>query len=423
MSMNDEFPRRQNNEPIEPVDFGSTPKRRSEPPQKPAEERMAPPKKTAPKKIRKIQNRWGRAFVISLGLVGVSVFLAFFALDSASDLFGLNQPDKQIEITVKPKMSSSQIVKELEKNNVITKGFTFKLYSLVSGSISNFKPGVYILNSNMSYDEIIITLSKGDAVKKIEKITFYEGMSAREIADLLEEKLVCDGDEFLKYISTAEIEYEFAQKIPNDEKRFRKFEGYLFPDTYEFYVGEKVESVANRFFSNFSNKMTEDLYAKMKNMNMTLDQTITLASMIQEEASLKEEMGKVSSVFHNRLDNPSVYPTLDSDVTIFFVEKDIKPYLDKQNQEMYDAYNTYECKGLPVAPISNPGIEAIEAALNPEQTDYYFFVTDKTGKYYYSKTLAEHNQNVRAAARVDDQVAAENKKNSSSSSSSSSSSN
>lgn len=404
--------------PIEPVNFRKPP-RREEPvkrsPVLPPDEPSSPKRKFSeqkgpPKRPKKIQNRWGRAFLISFALIGVAIFLAFFAIESANDLFGLNQEDRQIEVVITDKMSSSQIVNELEKKGVITQELTFKLYAMLGGSSSKFQAGTYLLNSNMSYDEIIIALKTGDSVKTVVKVTFYEGMSMREIANLLEEKEVCSAQEFLEFMDTASFEYDFEQKLPKDDKRFRKYEGYLFPDTYEFYVGESPSRVAKRFLSNFENKITDELNAKMKNMNLTLDQTITLASIIQEEASAPEQMANVSSVFHNRMASEGTFPRLESDVTIFYVEKDIKPYLDKHNQPMYDAYNTYVCEGLPVGPICNPGMDAIEAALNPADTNYLFFVTDKSGKFYFAETADEHYRNVRTAAKVDETIAAEKAK-------------
>lgn len=135
----------------------------------------------------------------------------------------------------------------------------------------------------------------------------------------------------------------------------------------------------------------------MKEMGLSLEETLTLASLIQAESGQSQQMRKVSSVFWNRLDKSSQFPNLQSDVTINYVEKNIKPFDKTKNQNMYDAYNTYKCQGLPVAPICNPGLEAIEAALYPEDTKYFYFLTDKEGNFYYAKTLKEHNQNRKKA--------------------------
>ena len=129
--------------------------------------------------------------------------------------------------------------------------------------------------------------------------------------------------------------------------------------------------------------------------------------MIQAEAGGGgyKEMCYVSSVFHNRLDHPEVVTgMLQSDVTIFYVNDNIKPYLNYTDQDMYDAYNTYKCIGLPVGAICNPGLDAIQAALNPEETDYYYFLTDDSGKFYYARNQAEHEYNDAAAAQVNAQL-------------------
>ncbi len=346
--------------------------------QNPQDRRRRPSRK--PSKV-------SRRLLTIAAVVGVSIFLAVFALQSFSDLFGLNQKDQQIEITVESGMSSRQIINLLKDEGVISQKLTFQLYAGLRNSTSKFKPGVYLLNSNMSYDEIIVALQTGNEKQNTIRITFPEGMTLREIANLLEEKGVCKAQDLYSYLETANLEekYEFVEKIPKGGNRFRRFEGYFFPDTYDFFLGESPERVTARFLDNFESKITNEMYAQMKNQNLTLDEAITLASMVQEESSGHEEMGRVSSVFHNRLDNSVTYPRLQSDVTIFYVNRDIKPFLQVNNQEMYDAYNTYKCTGLPVGPVCNPGIDAIKAALYPEDTDYYFFLTDATGKFYYAK--------------------------------------
>ncbi len=271
-------------------------------------------------------------------------------------------------------------------------------------SDNSFKAGVYQLNSNMSYDEIIIELRTGHIVEKIEKrLTFYEGMKVSEIAKLLEENFVCSAEEFITYINTDDFEYEFYEKLPeNMDYRYYKLEGYVFPDTYDFFENESVESVADKFFANFDYRVSDELKARMQEMGMTIDETVILASIIQAEANSVDNMKLISSVFHNRLDSGNYMPFLQSDVTIFYVEKELIP-LDKRNDDnYYAAYNTYERRGLPVGAICNPGLDAIEAALYPADTDYYYFVSDKNGEFYYATTFEQHQQNVYKASQVGD---------------------
>ncbi|WMJ83489.1 endolytic transglycosylase MltG [Oscillospiraceae bacterium LTW-04] len=342
----------------------------------------------------------GMALLVSVLLVlGAAGFLAFFAISSATDLLAFGKEDRQIEVTIENGMSVNQIAQLLGEKGVVEQPLTFRLYAALRKKDNDFQAGSYVFNSNMSYDRIITALRSGDIIKEEVTITFYEGMTLREIAASLEENKVCSAEDFISYTQTSELPYEFVDMMPENDLRFYRLEGYLFPDTYDFYVGENVQSVAKKFLKNFQNRIMPELYSKIQDAGMTLDEVITLASVIQKEAGNPDEMSMVSSVFHNRIDDVGAgLPMLQSDVTIFYVENDIKPYQSRATQEVYDAYNTYVCKGLPVGPICSPGLDAIKAAINPEESQNYFFVTDINGKYYYSKTLDEHYANVRRAA-------------------------
>ncbi len=324
-----------------------------------------------------------------------------FVLESANDLFGLNQPDEKIEVVVTEKMSSGQIVKLLETKGVVKKPLTFRLYAGFKKALDKFKPGSYVLNSNMSYDEIIMLLKAGDTTIQTTSVTFYEGMTTWEIAKRLEENNVCSAQEFVDVLNTADFSsYEFVGMIPEEELRYQKLEGYLFPDTYEFYIDDSPERVAKKFFNNFQNKISDELLDRMKDLNLTLYETLTFASVVQGEAGQIDEMKRVASVFWNRFESDGAYPRMESDVTRDYVNYFIKPYLNITNQDMYDAYNTYVCEGLPVAPVNNPGIDAIRATLYPDETPYNFFVTDINGKFYYSVTFQEHSKKVAEARKV-----------------------
>ena len=334
-------------------------------------------------------------------LLCVSTAIAVYAIRSASDMFGLNQEDRDIDVVIENGMGVSQIAQLLSDKGIVTHPGAFKAYVGLRAKGVPLQAGEYVLNSNMSYDQIIAVLRAGDVVRDEVRLTFYEGMTMREIARQLEENNVCDADEFIDYVESADFEYEFCQLIPENELRFRRMEGYLFPDTYDFYQGETVASVAKKFLRNFSNRVYSELYDEIRDAGMTLDEAVTLASIIQKEASNEQEMATVSSVFHNRMENTAAgLPMLQSDVTINYVEDDIKVYQTRTTQEIYDAYNTYVCRGLPAGPICSPGLAAIKAAIHPAETNYYFFVTDVNGVYYYGRTLDEHNANVYTASRV-----------------------
>lgn len=352
---------------------------------------------------KRSESRWFRAIVMVLATVAFCGFLAVFILQSALELFGLNQEDRQIEVTIPQNPTIASITNVLANAGVIEQSLTFRIYASIQGD-EVYHPGEYVFNTNMGYDEILTALRTEDTQKEEVTITFIEGWNVYEIATKLEEERVCDAEEFLEHLQTGEFSYEFMDQLPVNALRFRKLEGYIFPDTYDFYVGENVDSVARKFLRNFDQKVTAGMRKKMLENNMTLDEAITLASVIQKETGGIggiDEMRRVSSVFHNRMELKAEYPKLQSDVTRDYATKFIIPFHDQRNQPMYDAYNTYECEGLPVGPICSPSLDAIEAAITPDDTPYFYFVTDVEYKFYYATSLQEHNQNIATASKVE----------------------
>ncbi len=230
------------------------------------------------------------------------------------------------------------------------------------------------------------------------RITFPEGYTALQIANLLEEKEVCTASEFLEVAKALPPQYSLTADIKNADSRIFALEGYLFPDTYDFYIGEGAQNALWRFLKNSENKITQEDFDRAKELNFTIDEVITLASIIQSEAGNPAEMKKVSSVFHNRL--KSQYNKLESDVTILYIKDKLSTIItqDEERQKYYKLYSTYSIGGLPIGAICNPGRTAITAALYPDDTDYYFFVTDKnTNEYYYAKSFEQHKKNCKTA--------------------------
>lgn len=225
------------------------------------------------------------------------------------------------------------------------------------------------------------------------RVTFPEGSTVSQIAILLEENGVCSAADFMAEANNPLNLEGFGFEIPDQGNRAFLLEGYLFPDTYEFYRSESASSAIKRFLKNSAAKFDESIVARCGELGYTLDEILTLASIIQEEAGDPAEMGKVSSVLHNRLDSRS-FPKLQCDVSIAYLKSYVKPYVDETRySELTELYNTYKCEGLPEGPITNSGIEAVRAALYPEETDYYFFVTDSENIYHYAETWEEHVEN------------------------------
>lgn len=248
----------------------------------------------------------------------------------------------------------------------------------------------------------LTTKSKTTLPDNTVTVTFPEGYTIVQIAKKLEQSKVCSAQAFLDACKKPVAGIE----VDNAGSKYFLLEGYIFPDTYEFYLESDAQSVVDKFVENYKSKITDDMKTRAKSMGYTMDQVMTLASVIQKECDADiDECANVSSVFHNRLKDTASFPRLESDVTTFYVSQNLKDLigyqdgvaLENQNDEVQkymNLYSTYYCTGLPVGPICNPGMKAINAALHPADTDYLFFLTDASGeKFYYASTIAEHNAN------------------------------
>ena len=354
-------------------------------------------RKKAKKKARKTTN----TLLYITFVVVASILLSVFALNALNDILGMYKEDAEIVVTIPEDASTWEIAGVLKDSGVIQQRLTFVLYANFRHADGKMKGGENItLNAGYGYDEIITILKGISSTKDVVSLTFYEGMTVNEIAAQLEENQVCSAADFKKAMQETDFGYTFETLIPDDPNRFYRLEGYIFPDSYDFYIGERPESVVKKFVANFNKKFTKNYYERLDELGMSLDELITLASMIQKESYDEESMYFVSSVFYNRLKEGSPYPKLQSDVTRDYANNQIKPFEDSPSQERYDAYNTYVCDGLPVGPICNPGKSAIEAALYPESTSYYFFVTDEENNFYYARTYQQHLANVQKAEAV-----------------------
>ena len=220
-----------------------------------------------------------------------------------------------------------------------------------------------------------------------------------QISELLEKNKVCSAVDFQNACKTVPEKYKELTGNISAENRIFVLEGYLFPDTYEFYVGESVNNVLDRFLKNTASKISPEDIARAKEINMTMNEVMTLASIVQCEAGVASEMPSVSAVFHNRLEkSASGFPYIGSDVTRHYIEKKMKTYIN-ENELDYDslfaAYCTndgYDLKtqGLPNGPICNPGYSAIKAALYPAEEDYLYFFTDPQGEFHYNTSFRKH---------------------------------
>lgn len=225
---------------------------------------------------------------------------------------------------------------------------------------------------------------------EVVKVTFPEGTTLPKMFMILDEKGIAKQDALFAEVAKFNTNsYGVTSTITSSSQRCFKLEGYLFPDTYNFFVGEKPTSIINKMVTNSQNRLAL-LKSEANKTGYTFDQVMILASIIQKETGSTSEQKKVSSVLYNRL---KIKMKLQCDPTITYVEGAIKPFITGNINRFNSFYNTYKCAGLPAGPICNPGITAINAALNPAKTDYLYFAMDKNKNHYYAKTLDEHNKN------------------------------
>lgn len=224
------------------------------------------------------------------------------------------------------------------------------------------------------------------------RVTITEGEALTQIAQKLEKAGVCKVSELIATANSYDFRYYplIAAQLNNPNRCFR-LEGYLFPDTYEFYRDEKPENALGRFLRNAESRITAAHRSRAAALGYSMDEILTIASIIEREGANPAEMKNISAILHNRLKQNM---KLQCDATIRYVESWIKPFISGDVNRYNAYYNTNKCPALPAGPINNPGLGAINAALYPADTDYLFFCHDSEANYYYAATYEEHLANL-----------------------------
>ncbi len=370
--------------------------------------------------IKSKKNSWFFRIIWLVFLCLISVLLARYIITGINDMLAVGRKQEVVQVEIPKGASLDTVAKIFKEEGIISEPLFFKLYAVATKSTKGFSQGIYELNTSMDYQAILNHTRNQANSKDVVEVTFTEGMNILEYADLLHENGVCDKSEFLASCNSDEFDekYSFIKEISNKGEREYKLEGYLFPDTYQFYRGESASDSIFKFLSNFQKKIIKrgkiegyDKSTSIKELaeekNMNLENLINIASLIQAEAANKSDMYKVSSAIQNRLATVSnggkskfgefTLNILRIDATIFY------PYKNKVSvpvniaHTFQSSYDTYKIEGLPPGPICNPGMDAILAALNPESTDYYYYCHSASGEAFYAKTMDAHLANQRKA--------------------------
>lgn len=331
--------------------------------------------------------------------LAMAIIISTYTISCLNDVFAVNRDSETVvTINIPTEANTKTVLKILQQNGLIKHRHFCKVVAKVMDfKDDNYLTGVYYVTASMGVEKMLTTFKSPTTTGETVTLTFPEGFTVDQIMQKLEKYEVCTAAVLYKTMQEVDFsnEFSFIASMDDKEARYRMLEGYLYPDTYEFYVGESPSSVLRKFLNNFNKKWTDEYAAQAEKLGMSVDDIITLASIIQKEAYGAEQSPAVSSVLHNRLNKSGLYPSLQCDSTEEYINEYIKANTKDASQfsKLLDRYSSYKCVGLPVGPICNPGNDAIEAALFPDKSDYYFFAHDVNKKLYLARNDNERRSN------------------------------
>jgi len=309
-------------------------------------------------------------------LVSCFLFLVFIAANELYLPHASYVGNKKIAIA--QGFGSRKIGELLKDKGIIRSKWAFVIYLSLKGNASRLKPGVYTF-INQSIPEITMDLVEGSNRERT--ITIPEGWTVQEIKNYLEN----EGFDTAREFSIPVDRFPYLEEIP---RKF-SFEGYLFPDTYRIFQDATWESIVLKMLENFDRKLTPELRAEIARQKKTFFEIVTMASMIEKEVISEEDRALVSGILWKRL---KLGIGLQVDATIIYIRNQGNGKISTSDTKIDSPYNTYKYRGLPIGPISNPGLSAIKAAIYPKESPYLYYLSTPDGRTIFSKTLEEHNQ-------------------------------
>ena len=344
-------------------------------------------------------------------IVCASIILACVAWMAAADALALNKDNFSTKITLPAEIFSSKTVEtfddegnstgtkrvssadmdyvadELKEAGLIQYKWLFKLFCRIAKADTKLDPGEYELKSSYDYRALISKMQKSSGAAVTVTVTIPEGFTMSQIFYRLEEYGVCSYEDLMEAAANENFEYSFLEGSQIGDAY--RLEGYLFPDTYEFYKGMNAASAINKFLQNFYSKMNVDMEKQISDRGLTLRDVITIASLIEREAANDEERPLIAAVIYNRLNN---HWTLGLESSVLYLHQDHEGAPTAEMLQEDTPYNLMINQGLPPTPICNPGMSSINAALSPADTRDFFFTLDtKTGTHVFFETAEQFN--------------------------------
>ena len=399
----------------EPTRIIQEPRKAAPKPQPKSQPQRRAPAKRRPKR-KKDYNFFGLPQILSTGvwlamIVFIGVTMGRFLWVCAADVLAFGRDDKQVVVEITEEDDMDSIIAQLQEKGLIRYPWLFQVYADLTDAQEDIELGSFTLNTNYDYHALVNEMSSSGSRVEV-TVQIPDGYNCRQIFKLLEEKGVATAESLEEFAANGELSnYWFLEDVKRGDKYC--LEGFLYPDTYNFYQGGGAEHAISKLLGGFNNKFNEDLQAALDSLNkdlastmrangksddyvvenmLTVQELITVASLIEKEAANAKESPNIASVIYNRLYDWGSNPRyLNIDAAIVYVTGNNK----KIDTTIDSPYNTYLNTGLTPTPIANPGMSSIEAALKPNDTNYYYYVLNpETGSHVFASSYDEHAANV-----------------------------
>ena len=356
-------------------------------PEQPHPNDPAPASKREKKQRRSLPTNIAEGVIYVGGILLISFILATIGWRWAGDVLALNKEPVTASVTITEGESLGDVTAELKEKGLVKYGYLFQLFASFTHKAEKITAGSYELSTVMDYSALLNNISSTSAYRETVTVTIPEGYTVEEIFKLMENKGVCSYDDLMKAAQEETFDFAFLKEVKTTKEK--RLEGYLFPDTYEFYKGADAKNVINTMLKNFDERFDSKMEAEMQLLGYSKNDIIIMASIIEKETDGGDQRN-IASVLQNRLKNTWATPKgyLQVDSTIQYLLKERKKKLTDKDLEIDSPYNTYKNPGLPIGPICNPGLTAIEAALEPNKTNYYYFMLGKDGTMHFFDTEA-----------------------------------
>ena len=368
----------------------------------------------AAKKKKKKESGVGSTYVFFIAVIVASMILSVYAIFCMNDILAITKTKSSVTISFEHEVkSSNDAIDALADNGLIKcKNFCKVFVALRDKVISSssiggpYDAGVYYLNGKMGLEGMLVALQGENLTGETVTLTFPEGYTVPEIIKKLNDNDVCDDKQSLiSVIQSTDFSYSLVSDLKASDTVPYRLEGYLFPDTYEFYIDENPAAVVRKFLKNGEDKFKKKYRNRADELGLSYHEVIIIASIIQKEAANNEQMKTISAIIHNRLQDRANFPTLGCQSTADYITNKVAPSLSSTSAHTSEYYMTYyntnnksTVVGLPAGPICNPGQKAIQAALYPSDSDAKFFFHDTKGKMYTARTAAEFKAKVQQYA-------------------------